>query len=372
LNNMATGIVYQQDLFVGRAGRTARTWTLAIGSALLLFLCWLIAKPFLPAVCWAFALAIVAQPFHQRLCRKVSRCNLAAAISVIVIAVVLVAPAILLTRVVVVEATEIAQQFASEEQRASLRSGIESNHRLRPVLDWLGSRVDLQQEVASAARGLAGWISSLASIAVTGSIWFVTQIVIMMYLLFYFLRDGPLLLSTVASVLPLSQSDSRRILARIGETIRLSLYGKLLIGCIQGSLGGLMFWWIGLPTPVLWGFLMVLISPFPLLGTFVVWCPAAIVLALQGEWVRALILTVWGFFVIHPVDNFLGPIIVGTALRLHTLLMFFAVLGGVVAFGASGIVLGPVIVAVVVALFEIQQSRLSTNPPGDPLLLTTP
>jgi predicted PurR-regulated permease PerM len=336
---------------------------LAIGGVLLLYLCWRLVRPFLPAVCWAFGLAMAAQPFHQRLCRKVSRRNLAAAISVGAVAVMLVAPTILLIRVVVLEATEFAQQFASEEQRENLRSGMKSSPQVRMVLDWLGARVDIQQELALAATRLAGWISSLASLAVTGSIWFVTQAIVTVYVLFYFLRDGPLILSTFASVLPLSRSDAQRIFARIGQTIRISLYGKLLVATIQGSLGGLMFWWMGLPAPVLWGFVMVLVSALPLLGTFVVWCPAVVILALQGEWVRALILTGWGLLIVHPVDNFLGPMVVGTALRLHTLLIFFAVLGGVVAFGPSGFVLGPVIVAVVVAVFEIQQSRKLLGPP---------
>ena len=123
-----------------------------------------------------------------------------------------------------------------------------------------------------------------------------------------------------------------------------------------------MFWWVGLPAPVLWGFLMVLVSAFPLLGTFVVWCPAAVILALQDQWGHALMLAAWGLLVIHPVDNFLGPILVGTILRLHTLLMFFAVIGGVVAFGPAGFVMGPVIVAVAVALFEIQQNKTILNP----------
>jgi predicted PurR-regulated permease PerM len=112
---------------------------------------------------------------------------------------------------------------------------------------------------------------------------------------------------------------------------------------------------------------MMLVSALPLLGTFVIWCPAAVMLALQGEWGRALILVVWGLAVVHPVDNFLGPIVVGTALRLHTLLMFFAVLGGVVAFGPSGFVLGPMIAAAAAAVFEIQQSRiLETDRPDIP------
>jgi predicted PurR-regulated permease PerM len=147
--------------FLGPDGRTARNWLPLVGSILLLFLCWLIVKPFLPAVCWAFGLALIAYPFHQWLCRKVSRHNLTAAISVIVIALVLVAPAVLLTRVVVVEATDVAQQFTSE----SLRSEIKGDQRVRAVVNWPGSCVDLQQEAALAARRMAGWISSLASLA---------------------------------------------------------------------------------------------------------------------------------------------------------------------------------------------------------------
>lgn len=310
---MSTEIVYGRNPFCGRAGRDLCNGLLAIACVLLLYLCWLIVKPFLPAVCWAFGLAMVA----------------------------------------------------SEEQRENLRSAVKSNQHVRTVLDWVGSRVNLHQEAALAARKLAGWMSSLAALAVTGSIWFVTQIAIMAYVLFYFLRDGPLMLSAIAWVLPLPQSDTQRIFTRIGETIRVSLYGKLLVASIQGSVGGLMFWCVGLPAPVLWGFLMVLVSALPLLGTFVIWCPAAVMLALQGEWGRALIVVVWGLAVIHPVDNFLGPILVGTTLRLHTLLMLFAVLGGVVAFGPSGFVLGPVIVAVVVAVFEIQQSRILHERPAN-------
>lgn len=120
------------------------------------------------------------------------------------------------------------------------------------VLDWLGPRVDLKQDVGLAARRLAGWISSLASLAVTGSIWFVTQLIVMAYLLFDFLRDGSLILGAIASLLPLSESDTQKGFARIGGTIRVSLYGRLLVGSIQGALRGLISWWIGLSAAVLW------------------------------------------------------------------------------------------------------------------------
>jgi len=110
---------------------------------------------------------------------------------------------------------------------------------------------------------------------------------------------------------------------------------------------------------------MVLVTVLPLLGTFVVWCPAAVVLFMQDQWGRDLLLTAWGLLVIHPVDNFLGPILVGTTLRRHTLLMFFAVIGGVVAFGPSGFVLGPVIVAIAVTVLELRATKPDSGTPAN-------
>src|SRR5215471_4498317 len=98
------------------------------------------------------------------------------------------------------------------------------------------------------------------------------------------------------------------------------------------------------------------LSILPVVGAFIIWLPAALILALKGDWRHALVLVGWGVIIIHPVDNLLGPILVGSTLHLHTLLMFFSVVGGIVAFGASGIVLGPVIIAVAVALVELAES----------------
>ena len=110
-----------------------------------------------------------------------------------------------------------------------------------------------------------------------------------------------------------------------------------------------------MPAPAFWGFVMALLSVLPVLGAFVIWLPAAIILIVQGFWARALVLTAWGILIVHPVDNFLGPVLVGTRLQIHTLLIFFSVLGGMAAFGVSGIVLGPVIVAVAIAVYEVRE-----------------
>jgi predicted PurR-regulated permease PerM len=179
----------------------------------------------------------------------------------------------------------------------------------------------------------------------------------MIVVLFYFLRDQESILANLRSLVPLSQDETDRLFSRITETIRISLYGKVVVAAIQGCLGGLIFWWLGLPAPAFWGFIMALLSVLPVLGAFVIWVPAAAALALEGDWVRALVLIGWGILIVHPVDNFLGPVLVGTRLRLHTLLIFFSVIGGLAAFGASGIVLGPVTIAIAVSLFDMRQRR---------------
>ena len=138
--------------------------------------------------------------------------------------------------------------------------------------------------------------------------------------------------------------------------IKVSLGGKLVVASIQGTLGGLMFGWLGLPAPIFWGCVMAALSVFPLIGAFVVWVPAAMIFALQGDWRHAAILTAWGVLIIHPVDNLLGPVLVGSTLRMHTLLTFFSVIGGLAAFGVSGVVLGPVTVAVVAGLMELSDT----------------
>jgi predicted PurR-regulated permease PerM len=132
---------------------------------------------------------------------------------------------------------------------------------------------------------------------------------------------------------------------------------------VQGTLGGIVFWLLGLPAPLLWGFAMFLLSLVPTLGAFVVWVPATAYLALSGSLGKAAILAAWGLGVVATIDNLLYPFLVGTRLRLHTLTAFVAVVGGVFAFGASGLVIGPVVVAVALALAPLWRRRTRRRPP---------
>ena len=185
----------------------------------------------------------------------------------------------------------------------------------------------------------------------------VVELLITLFTLFFFFRDRRAVLRAVRSLVPLSEAETDKVFLRVADTVYATIYGTIVVAVVQGALGGLIFWWLGLPAPLLWGAVMGLLAIVPVLGPFVVWVPAAIFLALEGSWGKALILTAWGVLVIATIDNLLYPALVGKKLRLHTLPVFFAILGGLALFGASGLILGPVTLAVTVALLEVWRRR---------------
>jgi len=132
-----------------------------------------------------------------------------------------------------------------------------------------------------------------------------------------------------------------------------SVYGVFTIAIVQGTLGGLAFWILGLPSAIVWGVAMIFLSMIPMLGAFIVWVPAAIYLFATGHYVKGVVLVLWGTLVIGMIDNFLRPKLVGGRTKLHELLIFFAVLGGLQVFGVLGIVLGPVVLAITLALVDV-------------------
>jgi predicted PurR-regulated permease PerM len=209
-------------------------------------------------------------------------------------------------------------------------------------------------------RGAADIISQGVSV-LTGTVWLLMQLFITLMSLFFFLRDRHHVLAVLRSMLPLTDSEIDEVFQRVDDTIHATIYGSVVVGLVQGTMGGLMFWLLGLPSPLIWGTVMGLLALVPMLGTFVIWGPTAIFLALQGDWTKALILASWGGIAIALVDNFLNPFLVGKRLRFHTLLVFFAILGGLALFGASGLILGPLILAMADALLEVWRRRTAAG-----------
>jgi predicted PurR-regulated permease PerM len=326
--------------------------TLLAATAVAFYFCYLIARPFLSALAWALALAIIAHPLHNWIIRRLRHPNLAAALAVIIVAFAVVTPTIFAAHQIVREAADSVQTIQTEQEQ--WRKIIERNPRLAPVLRWAEHQINLQEAARLVGEALAARASSL----VTGSVWMVAELLITFFFLFYFFRDRRAVIKSLRSLVPLSDAETDEVFGRVSDTIYATVYGTIAVALVQGFLGGLIFWWLGLPAPLLWGTVMALLAIVPVLGAFVVWLPAAVFLALEGSWGRALILVAWGGIVISLIDNWLYPILVGKRLRIHTVPVFIAIVGGLILFGAAGLILGPVLLAVAVALVEVWQRRM--------------
>lgn len=325
-----------------------------LATALLLFLCYLLASPFLAAFAWALALAIVMHPFHRWLERKISKPAIAAGLAVFIAALVLIIPFSLVGGTLVQQASTTWESVTSGKAQAQVKAVIQRT----PVLARIWSKIGPQSaspetinQVTTSAGALTGkWLGQ----SLSGTL----NLVIGFFIMFYFLRDKAQVMQFLRSILPLSETEATEVFSRVQDTVYASLYGTLAVAAVQGALGGLMFWWLGLPAPLLWGAIMGLLAIIPVLGAFVIWVPAAIFLAAQGNWGKALILTAWGTVVVGTIDNLLFPVLVGKRMRLHTVPVFVAIVGGLVVFGASGLVLGPVILAITDAVLELWRCRL--------------
>lgn len=230
-----------------------------------------------------------------------------------------------------------------------------------PSLSPLGVWIDKQFDLPSIMATLATWLSNIGATFVRGSVLQVAEVLLTFYLLFYFLRDRRAAKAMIQAWLPLTPTEAEHLFRRVFDTVHATVYGTFAVAAVQGLLGGLMFWALGLPTPLLWGLVMGLLSVVPVLGAFVVWIPAAILLTLDGSWARALILVVWGGIVVGGIDNVLRPMFVGNRLRLHTIPAFISMIGGLVLFGAPGFILGPLAITVTLLLVEIWALRTGSN-----------
>ena len=250
------------------------------------------------------------------------------------------------------EAANGAELIKTKVESGEWRRALAAQPRLVPLADWIE-----RQNLPGTVKTVATWMTTTGASFVKGSVVEVIGLLLTFYLLFFFLRDRRVALQLLRSLSPLSVAETDRLCGRVGDTIYATIYGTLAVSAVQGLLGGLMFWWLGLPAPLLWGVVMALLAVVPVLGAFVIWIPAALFLALEGSWGKALILTLWGMIIVGTIDNLLRPILVGKRLKLHTLLAFVSVVGGLILFGPAGLILGPVVLTITTELLEIWRNR---------------
>lgn len=327
-----------------------------------------VMKPFLVPIIWGAVLSGVFYPINNRLRRRLKRDNLRALIMCALAALVIILPVVFLAFGLASEATDLYPRF-----KAALGAG-RYDFILRPhVYGWnekvrqlLGDRVDTSSldvesfilaNVDRISRFLVNQLSRFIGNLSLAIVTFVFTLISM----FYFFRDGDHLVRRVRELLPMSEDLKATLSHRITEVVHATIYGGVAVALVQGILGGLIFWILGIRSPILWGAVMALFALIPPLGPSLIYVPAAIILGISGSWVKAVILAALGVVLISNVDNVMKPLIIGKRAKMHQLILLFSIIGGIMAFGLVGIILGPVLAAIILALLEVYRPHAGST-----------
>ena len=343
--------------------------TLVVAMAYAFFL---VFAPFFRAIAWALILAILLAPAHHWLARWVPRGGPRAALTCVLAALLLLGPVLTVGSFLV---AELAGGFRTVQAAAESGAIADFDPRNWAAVAWVRDtveawvapylpdftvdryldfeRLNLQATVASVAQELSQWLLGQTGSALSNLADLTFTVVIIWLTLFYLLRDGEALLGRAIELLPYPDAQKDAMLSRLNGVVVSSVYGGMAVALAQGALGGIAFAIVRLPSPVLWGTVMAALSFLPLVGSALVWGPAAIVLVVQGRWIAAIFIAGWGMLVIGLVDNLLRPVLISGRTRMHPLAVFFAVVGGIKAFGFLGLFLGPVLVAGVAGVLEL-------------------
>jgi predicted PurR-regulated permease PerM len=325
------------------------------------YLCLLILRPFFGVVAWSAVLAIACDPLHARLVRKNGRVVLSAFITTMLIVLAVLVPLGFIGGVAVNQMLAVGESLRHEllDPEGITRQVTAA---VAPLMERLG--LDADAIAAWASGHVSEWVASAgqrtmaAAAGVGGALLSFALIAVATFLL---LRHGEALVATIPDLLPFERKRSEAFLLRIRDVVHASMHGVVTIATIQGILCGGMFWVLGIPAAALWGLVTAFASLVPVVGTAAVWVPGTLYLLATGAWAKAIVLAVWGAAIVSSVDNVLRPRLVAGRVRLSGLAMFVAMLGGLQAFGALGIILGPVLFAtaagIVDALRDTQRSH---------------
>lgn len=315
--------------------------------------------PFAGAILWGGLLSIIFSPVYQLMLARIPRWrNTASSATVLLIAILVVLPITLVAAALVQEVSGLVVRIQSGEldlQRSlsEFRSSLPewaTNLLTRFELTGLPAvRERLSTALTQGWQLIARQALSFGQVTVD----FLLGIFVMLYLLFYLLRDGNTLLAYVQRAIPLPPKQQQVLASSFTTTVRGVLKGDLVVAVVQGILGGLIFWVLGMGTPVLWGALMAVLSLLPVVGTGLVWVPAAIYLLFTGSVWKGVVLLIFGTLVISTIDNVLRPLLVGTDVKMPSYVVLLSSLGGIAVFGVNGFVIGPLLAVLFLTAWEM-------------------
>lgn len=339
------------------------------GLGLLAVLLYRILEPFLAPMAWAVFLGFLLQPAQTRLARWFrGKDSIAALVLTVLVLLLFIGPLTALAVAFARQAAELAgllQQWIVRQEGRSF-ADLAGLPVIGPVLEWLDayakvSAAEVQAWLLEGGRKLLERLAALGGTAFLGAVGTVLSFTAMLFLLFFFIRDGRAMAQGAVGLVPLTRARREALTERLAAVTRAVVRGTVLTAIVQGLLLGIAFAIVGLPAPVVFGVIGAVLSVVPFGGTALVWVPAVAVLLAQGRYTSAIVLVVAGA-IVSSVDNFLKPLLISGRAFVPTLAVFIGVIGGLAAFGMIGLFLGPVVIALGIALVNFAQDTQKVAP----------
>lgn len=316
-----------------------------------------ILQPFFSAIMWAAVITIVFHPLQQRLAPRFgARKNLLALTILLLSTLMVILPLLFLTFSLVQEGRGLYDRVHSGEidPNAYIDKAKSSIPALQRLVGPLGVELnDLQAYLTTAIKEAGSYMTTKALTFGENAAQFCISFILMLYLAFFFMRDGESLIELLIRALPLGDRRERQLLRKITEVTAATIKGNLVVAATQGALGGFIFWVFDVQAALLWGVVMAFASLLPSVGSALIWAPVAIYFLISGAVWQGLVLIAYGAGVIGLVDNVLRPILVGRSTQMPDYLVLLSTLGGIAVFGLNGFVLGPLIAGVFIVFWDI-------------------
>jgi len=366
----ATTITLPDDAAVAE-----RRFYMRLGALLLLaalgYLVWLIVEPLWQPLLWAVLLGALLAPANERLARRLGgRIRVATTITLLVSILLVLLPLTIVMGAVGVQAAHLVQALEAYVPQAPAGApfDITTLPLLGDAIAWVQEKsgvsiVQLQEWLVQGVRRLLEVLMRSGGTMVMGAVGALVSVLLMVFVLFFVLRDGPAVMRRLTDMVPIEPTRRRRLAQHLTDMTRAVFLGIGLTAVVQGALVGVGFWISDLPSPMVFGVVGVIAALIPLVGATLVWVPGALYLAYQGDYGHAIFLAIWGAVVISMVDNFLRPLLISGRSDVPTLAVFVGVMGGLAAFGFVGLFIGPIVLGLLVALFRYESEVLEANAP---------
>lgn len=330
-------------------------------TAITLYLTYLVFKPFLSPIVLGIIFSIVFHPTYLKLLDFTKgRRTIASLITCLLITMIIIVPLTYVTTVFVGEITSAYNRLDEVMQSGTYRDLFPflDNPTVQSLYKKISRhievlQIDIRTVFLNTFREIGSYSVGIMTGAAMNVVIFILNIILMLFTIYYLLRDSDTIAIEIKRMIPLTERQNDRIFKRLKEIISATLYGTITSAAAQGFLGWLAFWALGIGSPVIWGVVMGLLAVLPVLGAFFIWLPASLFLLIQGSYVKAIILFLWGSLVISLIDNLIWPILVSGKAMLHPLATFFGILGGIIVFGPIGLFAGPFVIALFLILVEI-------------------